>query len=735
MRAVQKIFISCLLITLISPTFATDKGSGGAGGSASGAGGSAGGATGDNSGGSASGAGGTAGGFTMGRAPMRTPDRSSFGQNPRSETPLEVPESSNSCMFKPEMSATDQALMAEIDTVIESLRAHQNANCPVPENFDINTLSTAISTFNSVAGLDGPGGNVDGFPTNCFTYESDLDRRFNQFVQNIDGSRVNFQCPQPNREDAIQCAMDQVARMKSTISQSCEAFRNSEQGRAVLSSAVSGLNGTVSVLNQLISNPNCANSSQNARRGLLNVGLELAGRASSFVPIGGASLAVSAITDLAQNAIQSLFNSRAQMRDPNVQAEVTKNFRNLACTYQELEKRARNCDRLALQENFDAMKPQYQRDCEVHPEPSTNMSEFLGLFDQITAQLSSPVEGRAPASEASNPTAATYDLLINFDETPFPGNPSPGSFLEVGVQSANAVADHYETLLRNDLAVADVLQRQGQRASALRIQQFRENLGPDLQRARQMREMMNLMAQKVNDPSNLNDLHERMISFPGNFREVFAQTLRESAQIRGDVAEQIDAYNGSVAVMARMEEYQNVQRRLREDDLHARDFKDRLHAVQPHLKSLTEDYLDIVEERLTNAARAGTRDENTRQIQWEDNLRPVVLACNNLRSAMVDVSRRTFDATEQHNLCEKLSSGCQNDNGIKSFNQYLQQTYGDGNDRRDAHNCGREGDCETDYSRYVCKRGEETESLVNNLKDEFTREGKVCGLTLAELTR
>lgn len=666
------------------------------------------------------------------------------GQMVDPNAPAILPASNRACEFRPPMSREDRELMAEAATLIQALR--EDPNCAIPATQEISTLNNAVTAFSEYADTapNTRGSPDGGVPLNCHTYESDLDRRFDQFVRNVDGARYHFpRCTQVDREDAIECAMSQVATEKSTVGQRCAEWRTSETNRQRLNAGVQGYQDVVRILSGMIQNRECGNRSESTRASLLNLGLSVAGRAASFVPVGGGQLLLAGITELAQVAVRAIFGSREDnLNHADVRLRKTENFRNLACTYQAIEQRARNCDRLIIRDNIGNMQNQYNQDlvtCDIENGASTTIFDFLSDFDAISSSLRPPEEeatatpGAPLAAEPSAPNAENeiLNFVVNISENNFPG--TDDTFLEVGLQNAGRVNDYYQRIATDDAFVDELIRAQNERPSGARRQLFRNNLQEEQQSAREMRELLTLMQQKYNDPTNMAELQQQIGQFGGNFREAFAQTIRRGAELSGDLAEQIDARNGSIEIMAaygRIEEYKGWQRRTQTDDPHAREFRNRLAQIQPHLREATTDFLRMSQEALRNHTSQNLTDPDARQRVWEDEIRPAIMACNNLRSGMIEFPdfnqrRASFNANQQHAICNKFNCGT----GIQTFADHLRSR---GLNTELAGNCNM-GDCFTEYERFVCRVNENTDQALEALKNEFQNSGKVCNNSVEQL--
>lgn len=647
--------------------------------------------------------------------------------------PMEIPAFEQSCVFSPPMSREDRDLMTRAQAVINSLREDPNCRLPAPEQ--LTTLTDAVAAFEGYSGIDSVQGTPgSGSPLNCLNYESTLDRRFDQFVRNIDGYRLHFpRCTQDNRDEAIECAMGQVASEKSRQEQSCAEFRANRTAVAQTQAMVTGYQDVIGILTGMIENRNCGNREESTRENLLNLGLNLAGRASSFIPISGGQVLISGVTQLAQVAIRAIFGSRENnLNDPAVRARKTENFRNLACAYQEVEKRAMNCDRIIVRDNMNRMEGQYQQDlvtCGIQDSTSSStMFDFMNSFGQISSSLRpSEDDSQTPPEPTRETRRETIAFLRSMSEQNIPGTDE--SFLEVGLESADRVKEHYDRIADDETYAREYLASQGRRSDALEIEDLRLETSTNRQNSAEMASLLREIQNAIENPANLDVLHQRMASFQRNFREAYAQTLQESAALSGSLSDQIDASNGSVEVLAaygRIEEYRNWRSIATSDDDHGRDFETRLQQMQPHLRTATRDFLEMSRIGLSQVSSENLRAQGTRQDFWEDQIKPALLACNNLRSGMVEFPNfrqrnATFNATSQEPIC--ASFNC-NPNGIKTFQDHLQAN----NLSMDPSECNM-GDCKQEFNRYLCRVDEGFDRSMDALKNEFLNTGRVCNNT------
>lgn len=643
------------------------------------------------------------------------------------------------CEFNPPMSDTDRTLLNNVKNLITQLRS--DPNCALPADAPLTTLTDAISAFDiySGTGRDTPGSPNGSIPLNCVTYESDIDRRFDQFVRNVGESRYHFrECSQTDRQAAIECAMNIVARQKSETAQRCADWSVARTNSARIEAGTRGYQDIVGILTQMINSRDCGNRDELTRQNLLNLGLSVAGRAASFVPVGAAQVAIAGITQLAQVAVRAIAGNRENdINRPDVRQRKIENFRNLACTYRVLENRARNCERYIADENVISSRDQYAADlvtCDIDPTQTTSSLDFLSQFDSIASALRAPADGADAASQPARAQPETEDRILDFinslNETTFPG--TDRTFVDVGIENANRVNEYHQRIMNDDTFAAEALRATGAtQTSGSRIEQFRRGLRQEREDAQKLTQILTQFKAKYDNPAELAGLQQLMANFGGNFRLSFANILTRGAALSGNLGDQIDAQNGSVEVLAafgRIEAHRAWRQQAERQDLHASDFRNQLAIMQPEIRSATNDFLNISQNGLRNYTSANINDPNTKQRIIDEQIQPAILACNNLRSAMVEFPRRpgaTFNAGQEHSICSKFN--CQ-PSGIKTFADHLRAK----NLNQNISQCNM-GDCLTEYERYVCRASENTQEATNALVDEFRNTGRICGKTIEQL--
>jgi hypothetical protein len=196
------------------------------------------------------------------------------------------------------------------------------------------------------------------------------------------------------------------------------------------------------------------------------------------------------------------------------------------------------------------------------------------------------------------------------------------------------------------------------------------------------------------------------------------------------MTDQIDARNGAIEVLAafgRIDAHRVWLQQAQRGDPHAQDFRNQLQAMQPNVRAATMEFLTISQNGLSQHNSRSISDQQTRTRIFENFIDPALKACNNVRSGMIEFSSRgeDFDATQQHPLCSKFNCA----SGLKTFSDYLK---GKGLSNIDPQRCNN-GDCLSQFERFICRVSENTESSAEALKNEFLSSGKVCNLTLEQM--
>lgn len=641
-----------------------------------------------------------------------------------------------------EVSQDDRLLLTNARSLADSLRSNsEQCRQATQQNFD--AFNTSVQDFNNFNDSSRPLNPDSPVQANCSNYERFYDIQYDQFVNTWESEGVRdifATCRRQPREQAFTCAQELISNARIEKRNTCEMSREFISSQRSTQLQVDTLKTGVDALTAIINSDQCMGEDPNQRMNLVQSAVSLASRAASLSLVGSPlALGIGAVTGLLQSAIGRLF--RKGSRDPYQADQNQQNFEKVACLYEQVEARARRCDRDAAEQFVIREQGRFNsatQACEAIGDVEAPVSLIRDLSTAIGEMAPAPQRTAAeataqPAAPArpTTPFSQTFNTLMDrlLQETPHFGgqNETP---LSVGIQSAQDVINNIDLMLAPESTNLDsyLQAKSGSQTAISNPMRNRERsrLREEKARAESVKNLLTLM-KEVGDSPNQSDadlerVQTAMRQFTGgqlngnalNFAGAFNQVLAMRGELTDDLGNRINTWK------SRLSQYQlnrdvinrynqNVSRRNASFNDNG-SFQSQVDILRPYLKDQMESELT----RLNRNAQAVVQDTsrenvtNSRATTAENILWPMVRACNLLQSV-----------NAENNACAKIS--CGDGSGVKTFAQYLSQ----GNRNQDC----RAQSCPAEYNTFICqnKGPGVTAAIGARLKNEYVSNGTICG--------
>ncbi len=665
----------------------------------------------------------------------------------------EVRMDSNLCTFGmgDEVSQDDRLLLTSARQMASSLR-NNSEQCRQATQQTFDAFNTSVQDFNNFNDTSRPLNPDSPIQASCSNYERFYDLQYDQFVNtssNPDVMDMFSQCRGKPEAEAFTCAQQIISTARIQKRNTCETSREFISAQRSSQLQVDTLRTGVDILTAMLNNDQCIGEDPNQRMNIVQSAVSLASRAASLSVVGSPlALGIGAVTGLLQSAIGRLF--RRGNRDPYVADQNQQNFEKVACLYEQIEGRARRCDRDAAEQYTVRERSRFNE--------STQACETLGdvngpdnLFREISSvigELAPRSTAAVPAGEAAVVAAPQSGAAANFPETfnslmerlvtpssQFGGNGETP--LSVGLQSAQDVINNIDLMLADNSPHLDTYMQAkngGQPLTNPARNRERSRLREEKARAESLKNLLTIMDQVGNSanqtPEDLARVRTAMSEFDGgsmggnplNFAGAFNQTLSMRAELSDDMGNRITAWRSR---LSQFQLHQDVINRYNQNRAKsgsqfndAGSFQNQVNILRPYLKDQMQSEL----RRLSRNAQAVVQDTsrenviNMRNTNAENILWPMVRACNLLQSVEAE-----------NDVCPKLA--CANGNGVKTFAQYL--AAGNGN-----RECTLQS-CPAEYNTFICqnKGTGVTAAIGNRLKNEYVASGTICGRPWNEVFR
>lgn len=642
------------------------------------------------------------------------------------------------CSFESQLSPDEQGLL---DGVKQALTPISNNQACQAQAAQIKTFEQALTAYNQQANVAAAGG------VSCMNYESVWNANFDNFSNNWNaptGTDESYATcrSKPTREAAIECAALITSAQKSAKRTACEGQRETLSIQAGQQLRTQTFQTGITALNDVINNQDCMNSVGERRLNLIQNAVGLASQAATIAMLGtGVGLLVGGAAQLVNAAIGNIF------RNPSRQAmailDNRENFSKLACLYEQVETKALRCERISASRQVDVLRNMFDQSaqfCEDNQDVLAQ-NDLMTSIDGVIKQLNTnPPQGQPAPSMAQE----TFDNLVEQLSRPFPG--TEVNKLQVAEHSAHFVARRLEMALENDDTLREFLRKTENKTDLTGTQLRREfrDLTARRERAlavyeiiRAVREADSKGTQMTAD--DLKVVEQKLKQFnagSSSFTGVFNEIMLDRASYSDNLGDQIGAYNSRLEEAKvhrqRMDLFNNLNRVASNSFEDGGRFSEAKTAIVPHLRKTLGRELDTLIGRVKSLSqiRPGAPDralQETLRTQEEAVIYPLLRTCNQLRTVMA-VGRSGTDASMrgQPSACQAFNCA----NGLNTFENYLQTNgiTGIRPDRCDVN-------CRSQYDRFICQERSALASIRSRVKDEFLRNGTICGKSIHEAFR
>lgn len=644
------------------------------------------------------------------------------------------------CSFESAIAPDEQALLDGVKSALTPMSA--NAACQAQAQ-QIKTFEQALTAYNQQANALNSGG------ISCMNYQSTWNSRFDDFANNWNSPSGTDDAydscrSKPTRDAAIECAALITSSQKSAKRTSCEAQKDSITIAAGQELRTQTFQTGLTALNDVIANPECMNSAGERKIGLIQNAVGLASQAATIAMLGtGVGLLIGGAAQLVNAAIGNIF------RNPSKQAMAVldnrENFSKIACLYEQVESKALRCERISASRQVDVLKNMFDASaqfCETN-EDVLKHNDLMTSIDSVIRDLN-----KAPPANTPAPTLSQegFDALVEQLSEPFPG--SEVTRLDIAEHSAKVVADRLSSALENDDNLRAYLKEKEDLDNLSGTQLRREHRDLTARRDRALAVKNVVEAVKAADskgtqmtPEDLANVEKSLKEFnagDASFTGVYNEIMIERASMGDDLGTSLAAYNSRLDEARlhhqRMELYSNLNRVSSSAFEDGGRFSEAKTAIAPILRRVLNKELNTLIDRVKDLSRIrpGAPDralQETLRTQEESVIYPLLRACNQLRTVMTKTSRSgDVNATTkgQPSVCRAFN--CQA--GLNTFEGYLQNA---GVSGINLEKC--DVNCRSHYDRFVCQERSSLASVRARVRDEFLRNGTICGKSIHEAFR
>ena len=649
---------------------------------------------------------------------------------------------SNLCTFGmgDEVSQDDRLLLTSARQMASSLR-NNSEQCRQSTQQSFDAFDASVQDFNNFNDTSRPLNPDSPIQASCSNFERFYDIQYDQFVNTSSNTEVRDMfsgCRGKPEAEAFACAQQLISSARIQKRNTCETSREFISAQRSSQLQVDTLRAGVAILTSMINNDECIGEDPNQRMNIIQSAVSLASRAASLSVVGSPmALGIGAVTGLLQSAIGRLF--RRGNRDPYVADQNQQNFEKVACLYEQIETKARRCERDASEQYTLRERSRFEQ--------STRACEVLGdvsgpenLYREISAVIGglAPRPGDAGASGFTANFSETFNSLMERLVTPTSQLGGDGETpLSVGLQSAQDVVNNIDLMLAPDSPHLDTYmsaKNGGQPLTNPARNRERSRLREEKTRAESLKNLLTLMDQVGNSsnqtPEDLSRVQTAMSQFDGgslggnplNFAGAFNQMLSMRAELSDEVGNRIDAWRNRLSQFQLhrdvIDRYNQNRSRSNAQFNDAGSFQNQVNMLRPYLSDQMQTELRRLSQNAQTIVEDTSRENvtNNRNTTAENILWPMVRACNLLQSV-----------ENENDVCSKLS--CANGSGVKTFAHYLARNSGN-------QECTSQS-CPAEYNTFICqnKGTGVTAAIGNHLKNEYVANGTICGRPWNEVFR
>ena len=665
------------------------------------------------------------------------------------------------CSFRNENTESDQALLNNVRSLVTALRNDPacTGNGSVTQD-QFNAFESTLQNATTYAGIGNTGTLTDERRVTCTTYERRYDMQFEQFVSNgiISSSSIYQECSNLQGQARTDCAVRITSQHKVAQKNRCDSFGLALELQAQDETRMAAYRQGLQIMNQLISNPNCAREDGQLQSNMVSSSVGLLSRvAYSMAP---ANPLVGLVGNLLSSTITRFFSPNPRTRNTLEALGDGENFLKTACLYEMVEKRANRCEyRRAIPVAQAMLNESNNADAYCRQDNfNSNTTNFLNSISQIASRFRSQPEGGS--SDSSAPSDADLDQHIRQLGAALDGatnNGSEESPLDLGLETGREILASFPTPNENNEYSPDDLRRYAeannipfsprQQARVVNALEERKN---KIQGALNLMGMIKEQSESQRiDPARVRAAYQAFGSGPqGNvsFMSVFNDIMLTRASTAPDLADRIGAFQTGFATYQRnLETSSNFREYLNNNGLENSNGSIRVRdgindhnnldesrlVLKTHLGPLMEREFQRREQELRAITTKPTgRNENAniiaeRNQDFTATIKPLLATCSQLRT--VNVGSRG-DTTEQNRICDMFRCNGTPPSGLTNFRDYLAQ-----NRIQDSsinpERCS--GECLAHYKTFICTREVNLNGAEDQFKNEFEQTGTICGQRIA----
>lgn len=650
------------------------------------------------------------------------------------------------CSFKTVHEQDDGRVLGGVLSAIRALEGTDACRPPQGQDRSSTLLATAITNYQNSNGGNLPAGYVGNITTTCWNYERLFNQEYDFFLATFnpgaDTGAENFRrcSTATNREQAVLCAAGILSSQKSRWEYECAQSTQAVQASQAVATQVEAMQLAMRTLEEMINNPGCVDATGAARAGLIQNGFQLASRAAmiGMDPSSPFTVLASGAVGLISRLLGDLFTSEPQSQQLISRTQ----FNDLACMYEDIEKRAFRCARNGIESQLNANMDVERMVCADLN--GASLTSYLNGLDSFIPQLSS-VTRQLALAPADGPNPLTSDQVSTIARelqrpvTRVDGQDVPLSALLTEAADrllANISPNMNRTQIEAYIRAHNLNVRpEGYRA-------LRDELTAAHAAAQSLKTFVDQAQQKGAvletefdlTPEQLNEVRSALP--PGGLTSI--ETVLRLAQRHGSgEADQVALFNARLeqgqtlgAVVTAQNDRRAILANIPQDNGIMEGHR---RGLQVMMASRFENELD----RLVAQAKIDQRNfnhGNTTQVRKQEivtqSLYPMVRMCNQLRTMAIEME--TFPQPD------RLPRACNNfvcsDNSMLGTFQNEMQRAGSLS-RTGLDNRGRctTADCNGFYSQFICKERNKIDSIKRNLYGEFDRRGTICGRPFSSL--
>lgn len=458
-------------------------------------------------------------------------------------------------------------------------------------------------------------------------------------------------------------------------------------------------------------------------------------------------------TGVISSAVDAIFEAVNKNKDNLLKLQDKQDLTKVACLYEEIEGKARRCDRILANKELESSKTYIETAKACIESTGSNFLEANQLLEDISQVVGEFTEDIDPTSGENKAkqdlTGAEVDSLIDKLNVKFPG--SNQSTADVGIDTANKLITKISQTLASKAEIKKYLKSRGNNEPTnVDLRTAQTKLKKSKNNAESVLKILNSARDADNKGLKMNEEdHKKVATALKNFSNgdegglTFVAAFNEMLQSRsefitdGDITKKIKIYNISLSQAQIYKEAIERYTSKKKDSNSSYDTDGLMEtarlAIRPHLAKLLKKNIDNLYDEakgisnvkppiIDNALKERLQTEEERVIY------PLLRACNQLQSVM-NRKKSKFNPTVQHKACDAFNCPGTGKTGNRTFDKYLENN---GIKTYNSNDCFGVTGCEGNYDRYICEERNRLPSIRESIKNEFNTSGTICGKSISE---